>query len=81
MLALDYAHIPVLEKRAGLHYSHFSPLSNYPSLPPQSLPNPTFLKPTSNPRRPVSDKDLLVLKEFANIPIVTPRQFLASIGM
>ena len=27
------------------------------------------------------DKDLLVLKEFANIPIVTPRQFLASIGM
>ncbi len=27
------------------------------------------------------DKDLLVLKEFANIPIVTPRQFLASVGM
>jgi len=27
------------------------------------------------------DKDLLVLKEFAGIPILTPRQFLASIGM
>jgi putative PIN family toxin of toxin-antitoxin system len=27
------------------------------------------------------DKDLLVLKEFVNIAIVTPRQFLASIGM
>ena len=27
------------------------------------------------------DKDLLALKEFAGIPIVTPRQFLASIGM
>src|ERR1041385_7541170 len=27
------------------------------------------------------DKDLLVLKEFTNIPIVTPRQFLKSIGM
>lgn len=27
------------------------------------------------------DKDLLVLEEFANIPIVTPRQFLGSIGM
>ena len=27
------------------------------------------------------DRDLLVLKEFADIPIVTPRQFLASIGM
>jgi len=27
------------------------------------------------------DKDLLVLKEFVKIPIVTPRQFLASIGM
>jgi putative PIN family toxin of toxin-antitoxin system len=26
------------------------------------------------------DKDLLALKEFANIPIVTPRQFLAGIG-
>jgi predicted nucleic acid-binding protein len=29
----------------------------------------------------IGDKDLLVLKEFANIPILTPRQFLASIGM
>lgn len=27
------------------------------------------------------DKDLLVLKEIKNIPIVTPRQFLGSIGM
>jgi len=27
------------------------------------------------------DKDLLVLKEFADIPIVTPRQFLTSLGM
>ncbi|MHB8523336.1 MAG: putative toxin-antitoxin system toxin component, PIN family [Limisphaerales bacterium] len=27
------------------------------------------------------DKDLLVLKEFAAIPVVTPRQFLTSIGM
>jgi len=27
------------------------------------------------------DKDLLVLKEFAGIPILTPRQFLTSIGM
>lgn len=27
------------------------------------------------------DKDLLVLKKFAGIPIVTPRQFLASVGM
>jgi putative PIN family toxin of toxin-antitoxin system len=27
------------------------------------------------------DKDLLVLKEFASIPILTPRQFLTSIGM
>jgi uncharacterized protein len=27
------------------------------------------------------DKDLLVLQEFAGIPILTPRQFLTSIGM
>ncbi|MBI4025327.1 MAG: putative toxin-antitoxin system toxin component, PIN family [Verrucomicrobia bacterium] len=27
------------------------------------------------------DKDLLVLRKFAGIPIVTPRQFLASVGM
>ncbi len=27
------------------------------------------------------DKDLLVLKEFAGIPILTPRQFLTSISM